>query len=46
MGLTTGEIGGQSSIYKILSDQTIKKWGEPPVLISGILESVCEALHK
>lgn len=33
MAITTGDIGGSSSAYPLLSDTTIKKWGKPPVLI-------------
>lgn len=44
-GIFTGEIGGYSSIYPVLLDQSIKKWDAPPHLIFGILEKECRALH-
>jgi tRNA(adenine34) deaminase len=44
IGLTTGEAGGLSSAYKILEDRTVAKWGEPPIIITGILESECKSL--
>lgn len=33
MAITTGDIGGMSSAYPLLTDTTIKKWGTPPLLI-------------
>lgn len=44
IGLTTGEIGGFSSKFPLLSDTTIKRWAAPPILISGILEKECANL--
>lgn len=44
IGLMTGESGGFSSQLPVLIDTTIKKWGKPPVLITGILESECIGL--
>ncbi|GAA3953554.1 nucleoside deaminase [Chitinophaga oryziterrae] len=46
MGLTTGEIGGYSSLYPILKDTSIKHWDNPPTIITGILEDHCRGLHK
>jgi tRNA(adenine34) deaminase len=46
MGITTGEIGGFSSQYAILKDTSIKIWGAPPTVITGILEDNCRGLHK
>lgn len=46
MGLNTGEIGGASSIYPLLLDTSIHKWGPPPVLITGILQQECSDLHQ
>lgn len=43
-GLTTGEIGGFSSVFPLLSDTTIKRWATPPILINGILEKECADL--
>ncbi len=45
MALTTGEIGGMSSRYPLLSDVSIKKWGPAPALITGVLEEECRKLH-
>ena len=44
IGTATGEIGGYSSVYPVLLDQTIKKWGAPPIIITGILENRCKEL--
>lgn len=45
MGLTSGDIGGASSAYPLLKDTSIKKWGTPPQLITGVLEEECKALR-
>ncbi|QOW09593.1 nucleoside deaminase [Kaistella flava (ex Peng et al. 2021)] len=45
-GIATGEIGGFSSKLPLLLDTTIKKWSTPPILIKGILEKECAALHN
>lgn len=45
IGQSSGEIGGYSSIYPVLSDTTIKKWDAPPQVIIGILEKECRALY-
>jgi tRNA(adenine34) deaminase len=45
MALTTGETGGYSSAYPILSDRAIGRWGEPPEVITGILKKECEELQ-
>lgn len=45
IGLSTGEIGGFSSKYPILKDTDIKKWGNPPAVLFGILEKECRELH-
>lgn len=39
----TGEIGGVSSKMPVLTDTTITRWGPPPVIIGGILETECKA---
>lgn len=44
-GLATGEIGGISSQLPLLVDKTITKWGQTPIVISGILEKQCADLH-
>ncbi len=46
MALTTGELGGYSSAYPILLDRSIRKWGEPPAVIVGVLADECRALHR
>lgn len=46
MGITTGEIGGYSSAYPVLTDTGISKWSAPPDIITGVLEDHCRALHK
>jgi tRNA(adenine34) deaminase len=42
--LASGDIGGFSSQYPLLKDETIKKWKKPPTLIFGILEEECKQL--
>lgn len=42
--IATGEYGGSSSHYPLLLDTGIHKWGNPPKLISGILEDECRKL--
>ena len=42
--LTTGNIGGWSSKYSILTDTTIANWGAPPEIIVGVLEEQCREL--
>lgn len=44
IALTTGDIGGSSSAYPLLTDTTIKKWGSTPKLITGVLEKECREL--
>jgi tRNA(adenine34) deaminase len=41
MGIKVPETGGLSSAYPLLLDETIKKWGNPPELITGVLEKEC-----
>ena len=45
-GLSTGQIGGYSSSLPVLLDRTVMKWGEPPRIVSGILEQECRALSN
>lgn len=33
---SSGDIGGYNSVYPILKDNTIKKWGDAPTVIEGI----------
>lgn len=40
-GISTGEIGGASSDYPILSTTQIPKWGVAPIIIKGVLEEEC-----
>jgi tRNA(adenine34) deaminase len=41
IGIKVPETGGLSSAYPLLLDKTIKKWGNPPELITGVLEKEC-----
>lgn len=45
-GITTGETGGFSSKFPILSDPGIQKWASPPAIINGVLERECMDLHN
>ena len=38
-------IGGTKSPFPILLSEKIPHWGPPPMLITGVLESECEALN-
>lgn len=44
VGMTTGEIGGYSSVLPVLLNRTISKWSAPPEIVDGILEQECIAL--
>jgi len=44
MGIKVPETGGLSSAYPLLLDKTIAKWGNPPELITGVLEKECREL--
>ncbi|MBV6480137.1 MAG: tRNA-specific adenosine deaminase [Ignavibacteria bacterium] len=46
VGINSDEIGGYSSKYPLLLDKTITKWGDPPKIISGILEQECRELKN
>ena len=43
--MTTGEIGGYSSILPVLLDRTISQWTTPPKIIDKILERECKDLY-
>jgi tRNA(adenine34) deaminase len=43
-GIKVPETGGFSSAYPLLLDKTIKKWGDPPGLVFGVLEKECREL--
>lgn len=45
-GISTLQTGGYSSAYKIIEDTTIKKWGDVPIVVAGVLEEECKALHN
>lgn len=44
-GLAMGETGGTGPLYPLLKDEKVSKWGEPPTIITGVLEEECKALH-
>ena len=46
IGLLTGELGGYSSKFPILTDDSFTKWGHPPNLVFGILEKECSQLNR
>lgn len=43
-GIKVPETGGFSSAYPLLLDRTIKRWGDPPGLVLGVLEKECREL--
>ena len=43
-GLSSGEIGGYSSGFPLLSDTTIEKWGTPPEIRTGVSEEACRCI--
>lgn len=45
-GLKTGNKGGYSSKYALLLANDIKEWGNPPELVTGILEEESKKLIK
>ena len=45
IGRPTPRVGGISSQHPILIDAKIPGWGQPPDIVSGVLEAECFALH-
>lgn len=45
VGLATGELGGISSHFPVLVDDTISTWEKPPTVLTGILEEECQKLQ-
>lgn len=43
-GLAVGEVGGYSSQLPVLKDSSVERWGEPPTVITGVLEAECREL--
>lgn len=43
-GVAVGEVGGYSSALAVLKDRTVKRWGEPPQVIGGVLAEECGQL--
>ena len=39
-------VGGISSLHPILTDAKIPGWGQPPDIVSRVLEADCFALHS
>ena len=46
LGAMAGEIGGIEGKYPILTDATIRQWGQPPTIIRGVLQTECEELRQ
>jgi len=46
IGRRTPRVGGISSHHPILTDPQIPGWGQPPAIVSGVLEADCFALHS
>lgn len=46
IGLTVPDVGGYSSAYPILKDNSIYKWIPAPEVITGILEKKCRELKS
>ena len=44
--ISVEDVGGYSSKFKVLEDQSVKKWGSSPRIIKGILEEECLKLYK
>lgn len=42
-GVAVGEIGGYNSELAVLKDRSVKRWGEAPEVIGGVLEKECRA---
>ena len=45
IGLSTGEIGGASSNYPVLTATDIQRWAAPPELTFGVLTEQCQELQ-
>jgi len=46
IGRPTPRVGGISSLRPILTDTQIPGWGQPPGIVSGVLEAECCALQS
>ncbi len=46
IGRPTPRVGGISSLHPILTDAQIPGWGQPPDIVSGVLEAECCALNS
>lgn len=46
IGRPTPRVGGISSLHPILTDTQIPGWGQPPDIVSGVLEAECCALES
>ena len=46
IGRPTPRVGGISSLHPILTDAQIPGWGQPPDIVSGVLEAECCALDS
>jgi len=44
-GISVTDIGGFSSKFKVLEDESITKWSTVPKIIAGVLEEECLKLH-
>lgn len=44
MSLSSGDTGGYNSEHPVLKDTSIVKWGTPPIVVSGILDTICREL--
>ena len=45
-GLSTGDIGGHSSDFKLLATDKVSSWQEAPLVQGGIMKKDCEALQQ
>lgn len=46
IGSKTEDVGGISTQYPLLVDDTISVWGKPPDVVMGVLEEDCSKLRK
>ena len=45
-GIASEHVGGFTSEFKILSTETVPKWGKAPHIIGGFLEDECKELSE
>lgn len=45
-GMAMDDVGGHTSQFKVLTNESILKWEKSPQIINGVLEKKCQSLSK